>query len=335
MPQITLSKKNIVLFSLLGLLILASSFCFSYFVLGKMIYKQKMVEEVDNSPAKTPTPYFGETKKDENVKNILLLGYGGAGHSGGTLADSILVLSVDTKSKKATLISVPRDTWIDLPTDWENLKPAKINEAYAIGLDDTRYPNKKPEFRGSPGGGNMEKYAVSTATGLSIDYFVSVSFDEIQKIIDTLGGIDVNIPASFTDEFYPVKGLENETCGKTAEEMEALKFQFSGFELEKQYKCRYETLQFEARLTKMDGTTALKFVRSRHSSTNGGDFARSERQMALLAAIKQKLISLDAVAKIDKLYPSLAKLVTTDLNLARSFYLFWEMPKTIRLNKLI
>jgi LCP family protein required for cell wall assembly len=315
MPLNALAKKNIILFSLVGLLIFFSSFCLSYFLLGKIIYRDKPIE-VDNSPAKTPTPYFGETQKRQNVKNILLVGFGGAEHSGGTLADSIIVISIDNQNKKTNLISIPRDIWIDLPTDWENLKPAKINEAYAIGLDDSRYPNKKPEFRGALGGGNMEKFAVGQVTGLSMDYFVSVSFDQIEKIIDTLGGVEVDVLVSFSDEYYPVKGLENETCGKTAQEMEALKLQYSGFELEKQYKCRYETLSFEKGLNKMDGVTALKFVRSRHSAQSGGDFARSMRQMSLLLAIKQKLISLKAVERIDELYPSLTKLVTTDLNLA-------------------
>ena len=293
------------------------SFLFSYTILGKIIFPEpEKKEDITLPPPKTPTPYFGETKREENTKNILLIGYGGAGHSGSFLADSIILLHINKDKKKAFFISIPRDIWLALPLDWENLKPAKINEAYAIGIDDLKYPNKKPEFRGKTGGGNMVKYAVTQIIGLPVDYFASVSFDEIVKIIDILGGIEVEVPVSFTDEYYPVKGLENETCGKTLDEIEALKQKYSGFELEKQFKCRYETIRFEKGRTKMDGETALKFARSRHSTAHGGDFARSERQMAILVGIKEKLISINALEKIDDLFPHFSSLVTTDLDLA-------------------
>ena len=309
-------SKTHILIAISFLFILIISFAISYLFLGKLIFRESKKETTKEIELpKTPTPYFGETQKEEKTKNILLLGYGGKDHSGGFLSDTIILLSLNKEKKTAYLISIPRDIWINLPLDWENLKAAKINEAYAIGIDDIKYPNKKPEFRGKTGGGNMVKYATTQITGLSVDYFVSVSFDQIVKIIDTLGKIRVDVPVSFTDEYYPVKGLENETCGKTPEEMEALKQKYSGFELEKQYKCRYETISFEKGIVEMDGTTALKFMRSRHSATYGGDFSRSQRQMAVLKALKEKLISLDAFSKIDELFPELSSLVTTDLNL--------------------
>jgi len=287
-----------------------------YTIYGKYIAKRNTTEPIDTSPARTPTNYYGEGTKVESTKNILLLGYGGAGHSGGTLSDSIIVLSVNSKDKKATFISIPRDIWINLPSDWENLKAGKINEAYAIGLDDTRYPNKKPEFRGPLGGGNMAKFAATKVTGLSMDYFVSVSFDEYVDLINSLDGVEVGVPASFTDEYYPIKGMENDLCGKTENEVNALKAQYTDFNLEKNFKCRYETLTFTQGEMKMDGELALKFVRSRHSAQNGGDFARSQRQIAVLKAVKDKLLTLNALQNMDKVYPPLAKLVTTDLNLA-------------------
>lgn len=309
-------SKTHILIAISFLFILIISFAISYLFLGKLIFRESKKETTKEIELpKTPTPYFGETQKEEKTKNILLLGYGGKDHSGGFLSDTIILLSLNKEKKTAYLISIPRDIWINLPLDWENLKAAKINEAYAIGIDDIKYPNKKPEFRGKTGGGNMVKYATTQITGLSVDYFVSVSFDQIVKIIDTLGKIRVDVPVSFTDEYYPVKGLENETCGKTPEEMEALKQKYSGFELEKHYKCRYETISFEKGTVEMDGTTALKFMRSRHSATYGGDFSRSQRQMAVLKALKEKLISLDAFSKIDELFPELSSLVTTDLNL--------------------
>ena len=319
----------------ISVLIFTVTFGATYFVYSKIVSK-KTTEEVDNSPARTPSSYFGETKKDESTKNILLLGYGGADHAGGALSDSIILLSINSKTKKAIIISIPRDIWIGLPIDWENLTPKKINEAYVMGLDDTRYPNKKTEFRGSEGGGNMVKYAVSQVTGLSVDYFIGISFDQYEKVIDSLDGITVDVPASFSDEYYPIKGMENDLCGKTEDEVNSLKAQFTDFNLEKNFKCRYETLTFEKGEMKMNGETALKFVRSRHSNQNGGDFARSERQMAVLIALKNKLLSMEAVGNIDKVYPQMAKLVTTDLNLATTKTLleFFGDPKSYSISKI-
>jgi len=64
----------------------------------------------------------------------------------------------------------------------------------------------------------------------------------------------------------------------------------------------------------MNGETALKFVRSRHSDQYGGDFARSERQHEILEAIKNKLISLDALSQTSSLFNKLVENVNTDLN---------------------
>lgn len=310
------NNKKIIILTAVGLVALFFvAFSLSYFIYGRFVSGKKDVV-IDNSPAKTPTPYFGETAKNTSTKNILLIGYGGAGHSGGTLADSIILLSLNSDQKTATQISIPRDIWLNLPTDWENLKPGKINEAHAIGLADSQYPNKKPEFRGNLGGGNMVKYAVSQVTGLSVDYFASVSFDQFEKLIDTLDGIKVNVKVGFVDDFYPIKGLENDTCGKSEDEVNNLKAKFHDFELEKNFTCRYEKLVFEKGEVTMNGQTALKFVRSRHSSQHGGDFARSERQMAVLEGVKDKLMSKKAFENLDEVYPPLAKLVATDLNLA-------------------
>jgi anionic cell wall polymer biosynthesis LytR-Cps2A-Psr (LCP) family protein len=90
--------------------------------------------------------------------NILLLGYGGAGHDGGNLTDSITLASINTKEKEVVLISIPRDLWIALPVDYDNKQNYKINAAYAIGGNENKYPNKKPIYRGEKGGGELAKY---------------------------------------------------------------------------------------------------------------------------------------------------------------------------------
>lgn len=265
---------------------------------------------------------------EDDKLSAVLIGHGGAGHSGGTLADAIVLLSVDPKDKEALLVSIPRDLWIALPTDYNNQTYNKINAAYAIGQDAVSYPNKRPEFRGAAGGGNLLKYAVFAVTGIQVDNFIAVDFSGFQKAIDELGGVEVDVPRTFDDYFYPVKGLENETCGFTGEQIADFHAQYSGFNLEKQFKCRYEHVHFDQGKVKMSGSDALKFVRSRHSASYGGDFARSERQFALLQAISDKVLSLKIITTGGKALSALTSLVTTDIKTSEIKEIFSSLGDT-------
>ena len=150
---------------------------------------------------------------------------------------------------------------------------------------------------------------------MNIDYFVAVDFDGFKNVVDKLGGLEVEVPVTFDDNFYPVKGLENETCGFGSAKIVELHQKYSGFELEKQFECRYEKIHFDKGKTHMDGTMALKYVRSRHSDQHGGDFARSQRQNALLLALKEKLFSFTATKKADEIFNQFASSLRTDLDL--------------------
>lgn len=249
---------------------------------------------VKSSP--TPTPPIQETvnfpeapeiKKQAGVYNTVLMGYGGVGHSGSLLTDSIIVVHVDSNKKTAALISIPRDLWVN--------GNHKINAEASIN-----------GFQNMGG-------VIKSVTGLPIDYFVAVDFSGFSKIIDNLGGITVNNPKTFDDPFYPVAGLENETCGKTEAEIAELKAKYSDFLLERQFTCRYEKLHFDKGTTNLDGATALKFVRSRHGDS---DFGRSERQFAVLKGILAKLISLHAFDKTNQTIATLTNMVRTNLSVS-------------------
>lgn len=289
--------------------ILAVVFGGSY-LLG--ILSRALVKNVEpqGSTQMITAPLEEDQKK---VLSLLLLGYGGAGHEGGTLSDTLILLYANLETKKVTLISIPRDLWVAIPYDWENTSFYKINMAHAIGLDDLRYPNKKPEFRGEVGGGNMAKEVVGKVAGIKAQNFISVNFEGLTKIIDILGGVEVDVPKTFNDYFYPVKGKENETCGESPQKIAEYHAKYSGFELEKQFTCRYEQLHFDKGVQTMNGETALKFVRTRHSSEHGGDFARSERQSALLNGIKEKLVSLQDLGKLNSILDKVTKNVRADL----------------------
>jgi hypothetical protein len=86
--------------------------------------------------------------------------------------------------------------------------------------------------------------------------------------------------------------------------------------LPKNYPCRYELLDIKAGAQHMDGKRALKYVRSRHSSQDGNDFARSRRQKLVLEAVMEKLFSLNAFAKIPTFLSTLRSHVDMDFSTA-------------------
>lgn len=218
--------------------------------------------------------------------NLALLGSGGEGHSGGTLTDSIIVVSINSKNNIVSLISIPRDLWVP--------------------------GNRKINAEISANGFGGLKSTLQGITGLEVQNYISVDFTGLTRIIDDLRGIEVNIPKTFDDYFYPVKGRENETCGMSNEKIAEFHQKYSGFELEKQFTCRYETIHFEKGLTKITGEEALKLARSRHGDS---DFGRSARQFAILKGVLGKLISTDALNNIDDIYKSMGKIVKTDIDL--------------------
>lgn len=193
-----------------------------------------------------------ETSKDAERLNILLMGHGGAGHSGGGLMDAIIVVSVNLTDKKASIVSIPRDLYFS---------------GHKINAD--------PSIRD----------AITAVTGLFISNQITIDFDSFIKMIDSLNGITVEVKKAYTDNFYPVRGKENELCGFSNEKIEEVHRLYSGFELEKQFVCRYETISYSTGLHEMNGEQALKYVRSRHGD---GDFGRSMRQFEVLKAILQK-----------------------------------------------
>ncbi len=212
--------------------------------------------------------------------NFVLLGAGGENHDGPDLTDTMIFISVKDDTGETTLISIPRDLW--LPS-----REQKINTAYHLGYD----------VQATMGGLLSAKSAVSEVIGQPVQFAVYLDFSTFSKAIDLLGGIDITVDKTFDDYKYPIAGRENDPCGGDPE-----------------FKCRYEHLHFDAGPQHMDGTTALKFVRSRYSTDldEGTDFARSKRQEKVITAVKNKLLSINNL-KNTKVYKQLYDLVTGSL----------------------
>lgn len=262
----------------------------------------------------------GSSLQVENGRiNVLLLGMAGGQHDGSFLTDTIMVASFDTKTNTVNLISLPRDLW------WETAK-SKVNSLYEKKLAE----------------GNGLKYAEENfglILGIKIPYAVRMDFSGFTKAVDLVGGIDVNIANSFDDYLYPIEGKETDYCGFEEKDMDLSEDQAKKLNLEKGihqvlidkdgniatasaivggkieyieidenkiaqlFHCRYEHISFKKGLTHMDGTTALKFVRSRHGLplSEGSDFARSRRQQLVLQTFKQKVLSAQTLTDINKI----------------------------------
>lgn len=234
-----------------------------------------------------------QLEKTGDRTNFLLLGIGGEGHEAPDLTDTLILASYSHTRSEITLISIPRDLWLP------SLK-TKINTTYYYGQ------------RKSPGGGIiLSKSAISEVTGVPIHYAAVVDFQTFKEAIDLIGGIEVNVGNSFTDERYPIAGRENDTCSGDIS-----------------YSCRYEKISFSKGPNQFDGETALKYVRSRHSTdlATGTDYSRSVRQKEVLSGIKNKLISSETL-KNPKMISNLVNLFTTKTNTDIDKSLYFELVK--------
>jgi LCP family protein required for cell wall assembly len=234
----------------------------------------------------------------DNRINVLLLGTGGGSHDGPNLTDTIMLASLDLKNDKVTLISIPRDLW------YPGINQ-KINDAYANG-----------QINGK-GGLNEAESLISKITGQTIDYGVRIDFSGFVKAVDIVGGLDISVDNTFDDYQYPIDGKENDPCGHTSQELQALASTPED-QLPQVFPCRYLHIHFDKGLTHMNGETALEFVRSRHASQaiEASDFARSKRQEKVIQAFKHKVLSAQTLinpGKIIGLYATLQSSIDTDI----------------------
>ncbi len=268
------------------------------------------------SPSPSPVDErYAHLFNQGNNYAVLLLGYGGGAHEGGKLTDSMMIMYLEPKLQRLSLISLPRDVWVGLPVEAETESHWKINAAYAIGADDRRYTHKPLQYTGEAGGGQLAKFAVEKVTGIPINAFVALDFRGFMKTIDTLGGVNVKVERTFDDPQYPIEGEENNTCGLAETDIQAMTATMSATDLEKAFPCRYEQLHFDIGKQLLSGETALKYVRSRHSSVDGGDFNRAARQRNLILAVKERVLALNFLPKALPFANSLAGSLTTDLTL--------------------
>lgn len=127
--------------------------------------------------------------------NILVLGVGGEGHEGANLTDTIILVSVDPKTKQVGMLGIPRDLLAPIP----GYGYRRINNAYAFA----------EEVR-SGSGGALAKKVVGDVFGLEVNYFITVDFNGFKQLIDDLGGVTVDVEKGFTDPYYPTENFKTQ-----------------------------------------------------------------------------------------------------------------------------
>jgi LCP family protein required for cell wall assembly len=220
---------------------------------------------------------------DENgVTNILLLGEGD--EAGQNLVDTVIIASLDpVRTKSISLLSVPRDLYF-LHTDHAmQTEKGKLN---ALWRDNAIIYKKKGMEVEKSGDTSLKELAeeIGFAFGIPIHHAVKVDFLAAEKIVDTMGGIDITVPETIHDTAFPDGNYG------------------------------YETFHIDAGVQHLDGKTALKYARTRSTTS---DFDRSSRQQQLVqAALRQAKESgiIKRPNKILELYSILRTHIQTDLS---------------------
>lgn len=240
-------------------------------VVEKPVLTHDTVSKLPDKPTVVTTVYPNiETLEPIN---ILFLGIDQrVGESTACRTDTMILASINPKEKSISLLSIPRDLWVRIPLP--NHEAGKITSAHYWG-----------EVEKYPGGGPaLAMKTVYNLTGVRPHYYVRLNFTGFEQIIDTIGGIDINVPETIDDHKYPTDDY------------------------------RTERLYIPAGQHHFDGKMALKYARTRYGSD---DFSRMNRQRQIIMAVRDKVLSLNnlpqLVAQLPQLYRDLGDSLQTDI----------------------
>lgn len=233
-------------------------------------------------PTRTPRPAMPTPPPAGEAVNILLLGTDGRPQERDLpRTDAIIVLRVDPQRQRIVLLSLPRDLWVEIPNYGYN----RINAAYIMG-----------ESARAPGGGmGLARETAGALLDVPIDYVAMIDFQSFIGLIDSLGGITVEVEKELYDTTFPTMDYN------------------------------YTTVHFLPGPQRMDGMTALTYSRIRHPDS---DFMRVRRQQAVLVGIGTSLRQrgdLRNVLTLDQITASLVGFVQTDMPKERIVGLVWAL----------
>ena len=250
-------------------------------------------EDFSDEPSEPPTPepsLIGTPVPSVEVPpwdgkerlNILLIG--ADEQAGGHNTDTLITVSIDPVTKQVAMFSLPRDTQeVPVPPGpaqrvWGRTYGQKINSWFV----NNRHRSDLWPGTDRTRGYNSLKSIVGGLYDLKIRYFVEVNFDGFKKVVDALGGVTVNVQVPVVDDTFPA------TTGRT------------------------QRLYIPSGIQHMDGDEALRYARSRHTST---DFDRGARQQRVLLSLREQADPQALIPKLPDLVDALRKAVRTDIPL--------------------
>ncbi len=184
----------------------------------------------------------------------------------GTRSDTMILVSVDQDNKTANILSIPRDLWLKIPGHGSN----RINTAYFFG------EQEKP----GQGGPLLAKQAIFDNFGVRVDYFAEIDFNGFRSIIDSIGGINIDVKKPLIDNEYPTEDYG------------------------------IKRIYIPAGFQHLDGQTALQYARSRHADS---DLGRNQRQQEVLLAVREQGVNLGLLTNT-QLQTALQGAIKTDLS---------------------
>lgn len=156
----------------------------------------------DHTEEETPAPITEKQKEafEEGKLTVLLMGSDRREGEDVSRSDTLMVAFVDLYNKEIRLLSMPRDTYVTIPTTGEQ---TKLNHAYAYG------------------GVELTKQTLEYNFGIECEYYMDVDFQGFIDVIDALGGVTVNVPR---DMYYIEEGIDLKAGVQTLDGDKALQF---------------------------------------------------------------------------------------------------------------
>jgi LCP family protein required for cell wall assembly len=208
--------------------------------------------------------------------NILVVGVDRRADGGDQNADVLIIAHLDLINKRVAAVSLPRDLLVQIP----GIGPDKINGSYNYGI------LASPD---DPAAGVAKvRDTIESVFGIPLDGYVLVDFNGFKDVVDSVGGVDINVPYAIEDDEYPTDDYST------------------------------EVVKFDPGQQHMDGDTALKYVRTRHQDS---DDARRQRQYQVLLALFSKGKGFSSITKADKIILALGNSVQTNFDLQQQLAL--------------
>ena len=241
-----------------------------------------LLSEDDRPGTKPPDSYEGRAVNllilgtDSRAGNNNVDGSQGSEDVASARSDTALVMHISADRKRVDAVSIPRDTLVDIPEcttldggKTEASEDAPFNSAFAKGAGDS--DDKKAIASGAA----CTWKTVETMTPFRIDDFIVVDFSGLSKVVDSLGGVHVQVDEAIDDTEY------------------------TGFKL-------------DAGCQKLNGENALQYARVRHGVSDGSDLSRITRQQNLMRAMASKALSSSLLTQSGFLTSTLETLTTSE-----------------------